>query len=75
MSDPVSVTYVLISISMRYSLRGGGGWKPPLLADGARDGGHKKSGSGCGGMQGAARSWVMGCCLIGYFIEGRSGVI
>ena len=31
MSDPVSVTYVLISISMRYSLRGGGGWKPPLL--------------------------------------------
>ena len=30
MSDPVSVTYVLISISMRYSLRGGG-WKPPLL--------------------------------------------
>ena len=23
MSDPVSVTYVLISISMRYSLRGG----------------------------------------------------
>lgn len=31
MSDPVSVTYVLISISMRYSLRGGGGFQPPTV--------------------------------------------